>query len=85
MSSIAARELRNHTAEVIERARKGEEITITVNGVPSARLTALPLAKKAYLTKDEFLALRPKTSDVTLARDIAALTGDTTDDLGPIL
>jgi hypothetical protein len=37
------------------------------------------------VTKAEFLALRPKAPDVTLAHDIAALTGDTTDDLGPVL
>ncbi|MES2092833.1 MAG: type II toxin-antitoxin system prevent-host-death family antitoxin [Actinomycetota bacterium] len=85
MTLVAARELRNHSADLIERARNGEEITITVNGVPSARLIALPVAKKAYLTKAEFLALRPKTPDLTLARDIAALTGETTDDLGPLL
>ncbi|MBG6106738.1 hypothetical protein IWX88_000356 [Frigoribacterium sp. CG_9.8] len=56
-----------------------------VNGIPTAKLAAFPPARKSHLTKAEFLALRPKTSDVTLARDIAAFTGDTTDDLGPIL
>ena len=84
MSLLAARELRKHSANLVERARNGEEITITVNGVPSAQLIAIPVAKKAHLTKAEFLALRPKTPDLTLARDIAALTGATTDDLGPI-
>ena len=84
MTLVAARELRNHSADLIERARNGEEITITVNGVPSAKLTAIQPARKAYLTKAEFLALRPKTPDLTLARDVAALTGATTDDLGPI-
>ena len=85
MTRIPVRELRNHTAGALERAQSGEEIVITVNGIPTAKLTASHPARKAYLNKAEFLALRPKTSDVTLARDIAALTGDTTDDLGPIL
>ena len=85
MTRIPVRELRNHTASVLERVMSGEEIVITVNGVPTAKLAALTPARKGYLTKAEFLALRPKTSDVTLARDIAALTGDSTDDLGPIL
>ena len=84
MTRIPVRELRNHTAGVLERVQNGEEIVITVNGVPTARLAAFHPARKSYLTKAEFLALRPKTSDLTLARDIAALTGDTTDDLGPI-
>ena len=78
------RELRNHTGGVLERAQNGEEIVITVNGIPTAKLTAIQPARKSYLTKAEFLALRPKTPDLTLGRDIAALTGDTTDDLGPI-
>ena len=60
MSLLAAHELRKHSANLVERARNGEEITITVNGVPSALLIAIPVAKKAYLTKAEFLALRLK-------------------------
>ena len=60
MSLLAAHELRKHSANLVERARNGEEITITVNGVPSAQLIAIPVAKKAYLTKAEFLALRLK-------------------------
>ena len=84
MSLVPVRDLRNNTAAVIERARNGEEVTITVNGVPAATLTAVKPARKAFLTKAEFLALRPNTADLTLAADIAALSSDTTDDLGPI-
>jgi prevent-host-death family protein len=84
MSLVPVRDLRNNTAAVIERARNGEEVTITVNGVPAATLTAVKPARKAFLTKAEFLALRPNTADLTLAADIATLTSDTTDDLGPI-
>ena len=85
MAHIPVRELRNHTAGVLARVQSGEEVVITVNGISTAKLAAFPPARKSYLTKAEFLALRPKTSDLTLARDIAALTGDTTDDLGSIL
>jgi prevent-host-death family protein len=84
MTSVAARELRNHSADLIERARNGEEITITVNGVPSARLIALPVAKKAYLTKEELLALRPKPGEPVGEYWEHEFDGDTTDDLGPI-
>jgi prevent-host-death family protein len=84
MSLVPARDLRNHTADVIERARNGERVTITVNGVPAAILTALEPVRRAYLTKAELLALRPKAPDTTLAAAIATLTGETTDDLGPI-
>jgi prevent-host-death family protein len=84
MSFVPVRDLRNHTAEVIERARSGERVIITVNGTPAATLTAVEQPKKLYLTKTELLALRPKVADLTLAADIAALTNETTDDLGPI-
>ena len=84
MTLVAARELRNHSADLIERARNGEEITITVNGVPSAQLIAIPVAKKAYLTKAEFLALRSKPGEPAGAYWEHEFDGDTTDDLGPI-
>ena len=84
MTSVAARELRNHSADLLERARNGEEITITVNGVPSARLIAIPVPKKAYLTKEELLALRPKLGEAAGEYWENEFDGDTTDDLGPI-
>ena len=84
MTRVAARELRNNSADLIERARNGEEITITVNGVPSARLIALPVAKKAYLTKEELLALRPKPREPASEYWEHEFDGDTTDSLGPI-
>ena len=84
MTLVAARELRNHSADLIERARNGEEITITVNGVPSAQLIALPVAKRAYLTTGELLALRPKVGEPVGEYWDHEFDGDTTDDLGPI-
>lgn len=84
MSLVPVRDLRNHTAEIIERARNGEDVIITVNGTPAARLAPIRPAKKDHLTKAEFLALRPDQPDLTLAADIAALSSDTTDDLRPI-
>jgi prevent-host-death family protein len=82
MSHVPVRDLRNHTAKIIERARQGEEVTITVNGVPAATLVPVRPAKKAFLTKQEFLALSPGTP-VTEAHP-HDLWDDTTDDLGPI-
>lgn len=84
MSTVSARDLRNRTAEVLERASNGEEVTVTVHGVPTARVVALSTTKKAYLTKAEFLALRPAIPDTTLAADLEMLGAYTTDDLGPI-
>ncbi len=81
MSFIAARELRNHTADLIERARKGEEITITVNGVPSALLIALPPSKRAFLTHEDLRKLMPKPGAPVAEPWEHELEGDTTDEL----
>jgi len=38
MSNVSIRDLRNHGGEVIERARLGEHIIVTKDGVPAAVL-----------------------------------------------
>ncbi len=38
MSNVTIRDLRNYGGEVIERARRGEHITITKDGAPAAVL-----------------------------------------------
>ncbi|BBY09173.1 type II toxin-antitoxin system Phd/YefM family antitoxin [Mycobacterium noviomagense] len=84
MSDVASRDLRNDTAGVLRRVQAGEDITITVKGRPVARLT--PVApRRRWLTKREFLArLQRAQADPGLRDDLAALAGDTTDDLRPI-
>ncbi|WP_022884937.1 type II toxin-antitoxin system Phd/YefM family antitoxin [Glaciibacter superstes] len=82
MSLVPVRELRNHTADVIERARNGEEVTITSNGVPVATLVPVRAKKRAFITKEEFLALGPGKPD--MEPHPHDLWDDTTDDLGPI-
>lgn len=39
---VSIRDLRNHGGEVVERAERGERLTITRAGTPVAELTALP-------------------------------------------
>ncbi len=41
MERIAIRDLRNCTSQVVRRARAGERIIITVDGVPAAQLVPL--------------------------------------------
>lgn len=84
MALVPVRELRNHTAAVIERARNGEEVTITVNGVPAATLIPVQPAKKIFLTKEDLVALMPGPGDPVAEYWDHELEGDTTDDLGPI-
>lgn len=42
MSDVTIRELRNHGGDVVDRAARGEEITITRGGKPVAELRAKP-------------------------------------------
>ena len=42
MSEVSIRDLRNHGGEVVDRAARGEPITITRAGTPVAELRTLP-------------------------------------------
>jgi antitoxin (DNA-binding transcriptional repressor) of toxin-antitoxin stability system len=84
MALVPARELRNHTAAVLDRARSGEDVTITVNGVPTATLSAIWPAKRTFLTTADLLALRRRIGEPVAEYWEHELDGDTTDDLGPI-
>ena len=41
MSEVSIRELRNHGGDIVERAAKGERLTITRSGKPVAELRPL--------------------------------------------
>lgn len=83
MGTVASRELRNSTRRLLDRVDAGEEITITVDGRPVARL--MPVSKKPdSWSRDEFFALfhDDREPDPTFASDLAELIGDeTTDDI----
>lgn len=42
MSEVSIRDLRNHGGDIVERAARGEPITITRAGTPVAQLRPLP-------------------------------------------
>lgn len=85
MTDVAARELRNNTAEVLNRAAAGEEITITVHGRPVAALVAINRPTRRPFSKAELISmLQTSQADAGLRGDLRQLAGDTTDDLGPI-
>jgi prevent-host-death family protein len=85
MALVASRELRNDTAGVLRRVQAGEDIVITVNGQPVARLVSLRPTRRRWLPAAELAArLRGTQADPGLRDDLARLAGDTTDDLGPI-
>jgi antitoxin (DNA-binding transcriptional repressor) of toxin-antitoxin stability system len=53
MAEVSIRELRNHGGDVVDRATRGEEITITRSGKPVAELRA---AGQRALSTEELIA-----------------------------
>jgi antitoxin (DNA-binding transcriptional repressor) of toxin-antitoxin stability system len=73
MGEVSIRDLRNHGGEVVDRAARGEQITITRAGRAVAELRALshpPVAAATLL--DRWRAL-PQVDAVALRRDIDRL------------
>lgn len=84
MATVASRELRNHTRRVLERVEAGEDVTITVDGRPVARVTRLS-HKPRWIARDVLFRHLPTIqADAGLAAELKALAPDTTDDLGPL-
>ena len=85
MSEVASRDLRNDTAGVLKRVQGGEDVVITVNGKPVARLVPVQPARRRWISRTELVRrLATAQADPGLRADLEALGGDTTDDLGPI-
>jgi antitoxin (DNA-binding transcriptional repressor) of toxin-antitoxin stability system len=58
MTEVSIRDLRNHGGEVVDRAARGELITITRSGKPVAELRALsrpPLSAEVLLARHRLL------------------------------
>jgi antitoxin (DNA-binding transcriptional repressor) of toxin-antitoxin stability system len=72
MANVSIRELRNQGGEVVDRAARGEQITITRSGRPVAELRALrpPLSAEALLGRWNRL---PSVDPVALRADIDQL------------
>lgn len=85
MSEVASRELRNETAGLLRRVQAGEDITVTLNGRPVARLVPFEPARRRWLSREELMRrMRRAQADSGLRDDLAALAGDTTNDLDPL-
>jgi prevent-host-death family protein len=82
MTAIPARDLRNHTAEVLRRVEAGEEIEVFKDNRPVARI--IPLSRRrrwlpAAEIVQELARLGPDTTG--LAEELGTILTDTTDDL----
>lgn len=81
---VPSRELRNDTRGLLRRVEAGEEIVITVDGRPVARLAAVT-RRPRFLGRDEFVRkIIGRQADPGLRADLDELAGDTTDDLPPL-
>lgn len=85
MSTIASRDLRNHTADVLRQVAGGTHVTITVNGRPVAQISPVRSARKQFLSKTDLIEIiTRRQADPGLREDLARLAGETTDDLDPL-
>lgn len=70
MPNVSIRDLRNHGGEVIERAQRGERLTITRDGKPVAQLVALPRSATPLDELRRRWAKLPHVDPAALRRDI---------------
>ncbi|CAN5225417.1 hypothetical protein BH23ACT2_BH23ACT2_24070 [soil metagenome] len=73
MANVSIRDLRNHGGEVVERAQRGEQLTITRAGKPVAQLVALA---RPPVPRDELAqrwARLPELDPARLRQDIDAV------------
>lgn len=82
MSAIPARDLRNHTAEILRRVEAGEEIEVLRDNRPVAKIIPLPWRRRwlpASEVVGELASLGPDRTG--LAQELRETLTDTTDDL----
>jgi prevent-host-death family protein len=80
MRTIAQRELRNQSGQILREAESGEQFLITVEGRPVALLSPCP--KRQWVPREEVLKLlRANKPDPDFFADIAELgkLGEVTD------
>jgi len=70
VADVSIRDLRNHGGDVVERAQRGERLTITRAGKPVAQLTALPATPLALDELQRRWARLPEIDPGRLRRDI---------------
>lgn len=85
MTTVASRDLRNHTADVLRQVSEGTEVTVTVHGTPVAQITPIRASRPQFMSKADLLSIVAHSqADPGLTADLDSLAGDTTDDLDPV-
>jgi prevent-host-death family protein len=82
METVPARDLRNHTADVLRRVTEGAVLTVTVRGEAVAEIRPAEDRRPRFFRRQQLAAL--VQSDPGLRQHLEELAGDTTDQLdGP--
>lgn len=82
MTTVASRDLRNHTADVLRQVADGTRVTVTVNGAPVAEIGPVRAGRSQFLTRDQLADLISRhQADPGLADDLQRLAGATIDEL----
>ena len=85
MATVASRDLRNHTADVLRQVSEGAHVTVTVNGSAVAEIIPVRARRRASMSRRDLIALLAHhQADPGLRDDLAVLAGETTGDLDPI-
>ncbi len=81
MPDVPARDLRNDVSAVLRRVEKGERLRVTVSGRPVAELVPLATRPRS-MNWDVFVQGGEEwRADAALARELADLLPETTDDV----
>ena len=79
MGDVSARDLRNHTAEVLRRVEAGERLRVNVNRRPVAEL--VPLTRPLWSTGPAMeRVVREASADAGLLRDLAEVRQQTVEE-----
>lgn len=78
---IGVRELRNHTAQVIEAVRSGERVVLTVHGDPVADIVPHARRERWLFGPGLQEKLQHRAADPALRDELAELAGQTLDAL----
>lgn len=81
MTDVPARELRNDVSSVLRRVEAGEKLRVTVSGRPVAELVPLVSRPSTISWAELQESLDGARADAALARQLADLNPDTTDDV----
>jgi prevent-host-death family protein len=81
MPDIPARDLRNNVSAVLRRVEAGERLRVTVSGRPVAELAPLATRPRTIPWEALFSGNLDWRADPGLAKELADLLPDTTDDV----